>query len=80
MKQHNIVEMEMSVLSNLNVVIEDDSDYVFIQDNDMEFDDESYDHCDLSPDLSCAASVCSGVTLSDFKIESIFVLYIMNCA
>lgn len=66
----NVVEMEMSVLSGLNV-IEDESEYVFIQDDDMEFDEESYDHCDLSPDLSCAASVCSGVTLNDFKEEGI---------
>lgn len=66
----NVVEMEMSVISGLNV-IEDESEYVFIQDDDMEFDEESYDHCDLSPDLSCAASVCSGVTLNDFKEEGI---------
>ncbi|KAL7507555.1 hypothetical protein ACHAXN_006872 [Cyclotella atomus] len=67
MEQTNVVEMEMSVLSGFNVEGGDESEYVFIQDDDMDFDDESYDHCDLSPDLSCAASVCSGVTLGDFK-------------
>lgn len=65
MEQTNVIEMEMSVLSGFNEG--DDSEYVFIQEDDMDFDEESYDHCDLSPDLSCAASVCSGVTLGDFK-------------
>lgn len=61
-----MVEMEMSILSQ-GAVEGDESEYVFIQGDDMDFDEESYDHCDLSPDLSCAASVCSGVTLGDFK-------------
>lgn len=60
-----MVEMEMSILSQ--GAEGDESEYVFIQEDDMDFDEESYDHCDLSPDLSCAASVCSGVTLGDFK-------------
>ncbi|KAL3793694.1 hypothetical protein HJC23_010266 [Cyclotella cryptica] len=60
-----VMEMEMSVLSGLNM-IEDESEYVFVEENEeMDFDVESYDHCDLSPDLSCAASVASGVTLND---------------
>lgn len=63
--QNVVMEMEMSVLSGLNM-IEDESEYVFVEENEeMEFDEESYDHCDLSPDLSCAASVASGVTLND---------------
>eukprot|EP00956_Cyclotella_meneghiniana_P024763 scaffold50291_cov53-Cyclotella_meneghiniana.AAC.1 len=63
MEQPSVVEMEMS-FTGLNEI---EDEYVFIQEDDMDFDDESYDHCDLSPDLSCAASVCSGVTLNDFK-------------
>lgn len=66
MDQPSTVEMEMS-FTNLNEI---EDEYVFIREQDMEFDEESYDHCDLSPDLSCAASVCSGVTLNDFKVES----------
>ncbi|KAL7487821.1 hypothetical protein ACHAW6_013420 [Cyclotella cf. meneghiniana] len=63
--QDVVMEMEMSVLSGLNI-IEDESEYVFVEENeDMQFDEDSYDHCDLSPDLSCAASVASGVTLND---------------
>ena len=67
--QDVVMEMEMSVLSTLNV-IEDENEYVFVRDDEMDFDDESYDHCDLSPDLSCAASVCSGVTLNDLIQEN----------
>lgn len=63
MEQPSVVEMEMS-FTGLNEI---EDEYVFIQEDDMDFDEESYDHCDLSPDLSCAASVCSGVTLNDFK-------------
>ena len=66
MEHPSTVEMEMS-FTNLNEI---EDEYVFIREQDMEFDEESYDHCDLSPDLSCAASVCSGVTLNDFKVES----------
>ncbi|EED92585.1 predicted protein [Thalassiosira pseudonana CCMP1335] len=67
--------LEMSVLDGLNV-IEDENEYVFVKDDamDMEFDDESYDHCDMSPELSCAGddlgSVASDVTLKDLNIES----------
>lgn len=65
-------------LAGLNVVIEDESDYVFVagdllDDDDLangEWDDEewSYDRCDLSPTLSCATSVATNVTLKDLNL------------
>mmetsp|Transcript_21891 Transcript_21891/g.46022 ORF Transcript_21891/g.46022 Transcript_21891/m.46022 type:complete len:222 (+) Transcript_21891:208-873(+) len=53
-------------------VIEDESEYVFVKedlDHGELFDDESYDHCDLSPDLSCATSVATEVTLKDLNLS-----------
>eukprot|EP00571_Detonula_confervacea_P000035 CAMPEP_0172323748 /NCGR_PEP_ID=MMETSP1058-20130122/49478_1 /TAXON_ID=83371 /ORGANISM="Detonula confervacea, Strain CCMP 353" /LENGTH=219 /DNA_ID=CAMNT_0013039827 /DNA_START=66 /DNA_END=725 /DNA_ORIENTATION=+ len=64
-------------LADLNVVIEDEGDYVFVagdfddDDNgllDEWEDDESYDHCHLSPSLSCATSVATNITLKDLNL------------
>eukprot|EP00581_Thalassiosira_minuscula_P001624 CAMPEP_0183738822 /NCGR_PEP_ID=MMETSP0737-20130205/55557_1 /TAXON_ID=385413 /ORGANISM="Thalassiosira miniscula, Strain CCMP1093" /LENGTH=228 /DNA_ID=CAMNT_0025973457 /DNA_START=153 /DNA_END=839 /DNA_ORIENTATION=- len=60
-------------LTGLNVVIEDESDYVFVagdlDDADLDdWDDVSYDHCDLSPSLSCATSVATNITLKDLNL------------
>lgn len=69
----NNVTMESITLTELHV-IEDESEYVFIKEgetNDGLFDDEDYDHCDLSPDLSCATSVATEVTLKDLNLSLI---------
>lgn len=74
----------------LNVVIEDESEYVFVagvddddidlldtnnneavvehHDDDIDWDEGSYDNCDLSPSLSCATSVATNVTLKDLNL------------
>jgi hypothetical protein len=65
-------------------VIEDEVDYVIVGDDDVdllvnevdddgvdddfEWDDASYDHCDLSPSLSCDTSVATNVTLKDLNL------------
>lgn len=51
--------------------VESEQEYVFVKDDDFEFDDDSYDHCDVSTDLSCATSVASEVTLKDFSMSQI---------
>ena len=66
-------------LTGLNVVIEDESDYVFVPSGEFdgehlnldEWDDEDDDdwtNCDLSPSLSCATSVATNVTLKDLNL------------
>jgi len=64
----------------LNVVIEDESDYVFVadrrtssncaDDDEMEGwdDDEEWDDCNVSPSLSCVTSVATDVTLIEDSI------------
>jgi hypothetical protein len=82
MNQNHVTESSSSVLLpmlGLNVVIEDESeDYVLVGgdvdvdltlDND-EWDEGSYDHCDLSPSLSCATSVATNVTLKDLNLAA----------
>ena len=64
------VMMESIALSELNV-IEDDREYVFVNEDEAEFDDDSYDHCDLSPNLSCATSVATEFTLKDLNLSLI---------
>ena len=78
--QNNVFESStLGTLSGLNVVLEDESEYVFVDgdvidgtdildDDDIEWDDESYDRCDLSPELSCATSVATNITLKDLNL------------
>jgi len=66
--------------NGLNVVIEDESDYVFVadrrtssngaDDDEMEGwdDDEEWDDCNVSPSLSCVTSVATDVTLIEDSI------------
>lgn len=73
MDQNNVMESSTLALTGLNVVIEEENDYVFVvgdlDDCDLdEWDDESYDHCDLSPTLSCATSVATNITLKDLNL------------
>ena len=64
--------MEPIALTGLHV-IEDESEYVFVKGDEAVLDDESYDHCDLSPSLSCATdlSCVTEVTLKDFTMSMI---------
>jgi len=75
---------ELLPLGLNNAAIEDEVDYVIVGDDDVnllgnevddedidddfEWDDASYDHCDLSPSLSCATSVATNVTLKDLNL------------
>ena len=66
-------------LTGLNVVIEDESDYVFVPGGEFDGDhlnldewedddDDDWTNCDLSPSLSCATSVATNVTLRDLNL------------
>lgn len=82
MTQNNGFESSTSLgLAGLNVVIEDENEYVFVPgdfDDDAddllnneewdEDDDDDWTNCDLSPSLSCATSVATNVTLKDLNL------------
>mmetsp|Transcript_31427 Transcript_31427/g.59825 ORF Transcript_31427/g.59825 Transcript_31427/m.59825 type:complete len:271 (+) Transcript_31427:504-1316(+) len=77
MNSNDVMESSTLVaLTGLNVVIEDESEYVFIAEGDLNLDEwnnndddeSSYDHCDLSTTLSCATSVATNVTLRDLNL------------
>ncbi len=97
MNQNHVLDSSFSAQLlpvGLNVVIEDESDYVFVcgdddididllvnkeadhddddddVDDDIDWDEGSYDHCDLSPSLSCATSVATNVTLKDLNLDT----------
>lgn len=95
MNQNHVLDSSFSAQLlpvGLNVVIEDESDYVFVGgdddididvlvneevdhddddvDDDIDWDERSYDHCDLSPSLSCATSVATNVTLKDLNLDT----------
>lgn len=64
MDLNNVLESSATLaLTGLNVVIEDESEYVFVagdaEVNLDEWDDDEWTNCDLSPSLSCATSVTS---------------------
>ena len=59
----NINAEDSMTLAGLPSVIGDESEYVFVDDEDDEFDDDEYDHItDLSPVISCDGSIATEVT------------------